>query len=102
MTTEPSAHREPSAYRKPSAQNEGSEKKEFSVEKSLKRLEMYVEALEQGEVNLDQAFKIFEKAVSLSKRLRKKLEQYERKIEIITKKSTETGQFETEPFPEEE
>ena len=80
------------------------EKKEISVEKSLSRLEMYVQALEQGEVDLDQAFKIFEKAVNLSKRLRKKLEHYERKIDIISKNAVNSQKpedFELEPFPDE-
>ena len=76
-------------------------KRELSVEESLQRLEMYVQTLEQGEIDLDQAFTAFEKAVKLSKKLKKKLEHYEHKIDIITKESKESGEFEIEGFSDE-
>ena len=55
----------------------------LSVEKSLKKLEGYVEILEKGDTDLDKSFKVFEAAVKVSKKLKKKLDSYERKIEII-------------------
>ena len=74
--------------------------KKSSVEESLKRLEIYVHALEEGEVGLDEAFEIFEKAVKQSNYIRKRLQNYERKIEIITDSSKENDQFEVEDFLE--
>ena len=75
--------------------------KKISVEQSLKQLEVYLQNLEQGEIGLDEAFEIFEEAVKLANHLRKKMESYERKIEIITNNSKEKGEFEAEDFMEE-
>ena len=70
---------------------------DFSVETSLKKLETYVELLEDNNTDLDEAFKVFENAVKLSKKLKKKLDGYERKISIITKGGGDEDP-ELEPF----
>ena len=69
----------------------------LKVEDGIKSLENYVEALEQGEIGLDEGFEIFEKAVKVSKALKVKLDSYERKIEILTGVDSE-GNPTTEKF----
>ena len=62
-------------------------KKKFSIENSMLKLEKIVEILERGDANLDESFDYFEKAVKISKKLRHKLEEYELKIEMISKEN---------------
>jgi len=59
-------------------------KPQLKIEKGLEILDDLVKRLESGSQDLDDSFVIFEKAVKIAKRLQKKLEEYERKIEIIT------------------
>ncbi|MBL8995232.1 MAG: exodeoxyribonuclease VII small subunit [Spirochaetia bacterium] len=68
-----------------------------SVEESIRELESIVESLESGKMDLDESFKKFEKAVSISKGLKKKLDAYERKIEMV-QSAGEEGQIATEKF----
>ena len=75
------------------------EKRELSVEKALQRLEAYIHRLEEGDIDLDQAFKIFENASRLSRKLRKKLESYERKVEVIMGDEGK-DEFNAEPWEE--
>lgn len=74
----------------------------FSFEHSLREMEDIINRLEQGECNLDDSFKLFEKAVFISKKLKKKLSSYERKIEIISEELSEDGSLKTEPFDEDQ
>ena len=59
---------------------------------SIKELEKIVKSLEDGEPNLDESLKNFEKGISLIKVCQKELESAENKI----KELTEDGQ--TKPF----
>ena len=61
-------------------------------EDSIKELEKIVKSLEDGEPNLDESLKNFEKRISLIKVCQKELESAENKI----KELTEDGQ--TKPF----
>ena len=61
-------------------------------EDSIKELEKIVKSLEDGEPNLDESLKNFEKDISLIKVCQKELESAENKI----KELTEDGQ--TKPF----
>jgi exodeoxyribonuclease VII small subunit len=61
-------------------------------EDSIKELEKIVKSLEDGEPNLDESLKNFEKGISLIKVCQKELESAENKI----KELTEDGQ--TKPF----
>ena len=61
-------------------------------EDSIKELEKIVKSLEDGEPNLDESLKKFEKGISLIKVCQKELESAENKI----KELTEDGQ--TKPF----
>jgi exodeoxyribonuclease VII small subunit len=71
-----------------------------SFEKDLKRLEEIVQALEEGELTLDDSLKQFEEGIKLQKRCEKALSQAEKKIEILLK--NEEGEVVAEPFSAEE
>jgi exodeoxyribonuclease VII small subunit len=74
------------------------EKKELTFEQSLERLEEIVEKLEAGHVPLDESLKLFEEGIKLSRFCNAKLEEIERKIEVLTK--GEGGELKSEPFVE--
>jgi len=69
-----------------------------SFEKQLDRLEEIVEKLEGEQTDLDNAVKLFEEGVVLSKELSKKLETVKFKVEELKKKGAElvTKPFDTE------
>ncbi|MBN8217031.1 MAG: exodeoxyribonuclease VII small subunit [Spirochaetes bacterium] len=86
-----------SAKAKPEAAQAAADEK--PVEESLKTLEAIVEALEGGRLDLDSSFAKFEEAVRISRSLKKRLDAYERKIELVTGVDAE-GKPISEPFPE--
>ncbi|MDD5225778.1 MAG: exodeoxyribonuclease VII small subunit [Candidatus Omnitrophica bacterium] len=57
----------------------------FQFEKALEDLEKIVEAMESGELTLDQALKKYEEGVGLVRACQSKLTETEKKIEILTK-----------------
>ncbi len=57
----------------------------FQFEKALAELEKIVEALEAGELSLDEALKQYEEGVKLTRACQAKLQEAEKKIEILTK-----------------
>ena len=59
---------------------------ENTFEQSLKELEQVVLELEKGDLTLDQAIQNFEKGIELSKVCGKKLDEAEKKINILVKK----------------
>ena len=70
-------------------------------ETALKRLEEIVKKLENGELSLDSALELFEEGIKLSRFCHTKLEQAERRVEILLKKAD--GKLVAEPFePEKE
>lgn len=69
---------------------------EQNFEKSIEKLEKIVEEMEQGEVNLDNMLKKFEEGMKLAKFCTKKLDEAEKKIEILIRK--QDGTIETAPF----
>jgi exodeoxyribonuclease VII small subunit len=69
-------------------------------EKALERLQEIVEALESGEATLERSLALFEEGVALSRRCNQRLDEAERRLEILVKKSG--GGDATEPFAEEE
>lgn len=69
--------------------------KEPSFEAALARLEEIVGILEKGQAPLDDSLKLFEEGVALSRFCGGKLEEFERKIEILVK---EGGKLKAEPF----
>lgn len=69
---------------------------EIKFEKALKRLEEIVEELEKGDIDIDKSLKIFEEGIKMSRICSQKLQEVEKKIEILTK--DERGKLKTEPF----
>lgn len=64
-------------------------KKEVSFETALEQLEQSVQALEKGELSLDETIARFEDGVRLIRICREKLGQAEKKIEILLADSPE-------------
>jgi exodeoxyribonuclease VII small subunit len=69
-------------------------------ESALQRLEEIVKRLESGDLPLASALELFEEGVTLSRFCHTKLEEAERKVEILVKKSD--GTMERTPFELEE
>ena len=65
-------------------------------ERSLARLEEVVRKLESPQLSLDEAMKLFEEGVALSRECQKQLEEAEGKVEILLKKAD--GKLTAEPF----
>ena len=57
-------------------------------ETALKRLEEIVKKLENGELSLDSALELFEEGIKLSRFCHTKLEEAERRVEILVKNSS--------------
>ncbi|HXG93425.1 MAG TPA: exodeoxyribonuclease VII small subunit [Blastocatellia bacterium] len=75
-------------------------KKEKSFEASLKELEEIVEQLEAGDLPLDRSLELFEHGVKLSRECQKRLDEAERKVEILLKGND--GSYTAAPFEESE
>jgi exodeoxyribonuclease VII small subunit len=65
-------------------------------EASLARLEEIVKALESGDLGLDAALELFEEGIRLSRLCHGKLEQAERRVELLLKEAS--GNLEAVPF----
>jgi exodeoxyribonuclease VII small subunit len=65
-------------------------------EKSLTRLEEVVKRMEGPDLSLDEAMKLFEEGVTLSRECQKQLEEAEGRVEILLKKAD--GKIAAEPF----
>jgi exodeoxyribonuclease VII small subunit len=78
----------------PNKKAEPAKKPEF--ERSLARLEEVVRRLENANLSLDEAMKLLEEGVELSRDCQKQLEQAEGRVEILLKKVD--GKMVVEPF----
>jgi len=67
-------------------------------EEALPELESIVKKLEEGDLSLDESLRLFEEGVRLSRYCNQKLEEAEKKIEILMK--NEKGDLEKRPFNE--
>lgn len=65
-------------------------------ETALKKLEDVVKKLEGGEISLDESLRAFEEGVKMAVFCSKKLDEAEKKVELLLKKKD--GGFEKEPF----
>ncbi|MGE5215703.1 MAG: exodeoxyribonuclease VII small subunit [Chloroflexota bacterium] len=65
-------------------------------ETALEELEQVVEQLESGELNLEDALAAFEKGVGLVKICNQKLNEVEKKIEVLIK--DKEGKLQLKPF----
>jgi exodeoxyribonuclease VII small subunit len=68
-------------------------------EKAFQQLEKIVQRLESEELSLDESLRLFEEGISLSRFCNTRLEEVEKKIELILADSK--GQPVTEPFEDE-
>ena len=61
-----------------------------SFESSLKELEEIVEQLEAGDLPLERSLELFEKGVTLSRDCQQRLDEAERRVEVLLKASDST------------
>lgn len=80
--------------------NDKPEQEPASFEVALKELEGIVKQLESGEAKLEESLQLFERGVRLSRFCSQKLEEAEKKIELLVKDSR--GEYKTVPFEPEE
>ncbi len=71
-----------------------------SFESSLEELERIVRELEQGELPLERSLELFEQGVGLSRECQERLNQAERRIEILLRDNK--GQPTARPFEPDE
>ena len=67
-----------------------------TFEASLKELETIVKRLEEGDMPLDESLKLFETGVRLSRECRERLNNAERRIEVLMKEAD--GSISLEPI----
>jgi exodeoxyribonuclease VII small subunit len=65
-------------------------------EDALDKLEKIVSRLEEGDISLEESLKLFEDGIKLSRFCSQKLEEAERKVEILLR--DKEGNRKTEPF----
>ncbi|HVB33246.1 MAG TPA: exodeoxyribonuclease VII small subunit [Patescibacteria group bacterium] len=82
------------------AKNSPEKEPKLDFERSMTRLEQVVKKLESPDLSLDEAMKLFEEGVTLSRECQKQLEEAEARIEILLKKAD--GKLVAEPFEPEE
>jgi len=58
---------------------------EQSFESSIKELEKIVEQLEAGDIPLERSLELFEQGVRISRECQRRLDEAERKVEILLK-----------------
>jgi exodeoxyribonuclease VII small subunit len=68
-------------------------------EEALERLEEIVKKMEAGEMTLEESLKAFEEGIRLSRLCAKKLDEADRRVEILLRQD---GEIVPKPFPEEE
>ena len=73
---------------------------EKKFEAALARLEEIVQDLEKGDLPLEQSLKLFEEGIKLSRICTKRLEDAERRVEILLK--DKAGNILAQPFEEQE
>jgi exodeoxyribonuclease VII small subunit len=69
-----------------------------TFEASLKELETIVKQLEEGDMPLEESLKLFETGVRLSRECRERLNNAERRIEVLMKEAD--GSMSLEPIGE--
>ena len=73
---------------------------EKKFEAAMDRLEEVVTELESGELGLEQSLKLFEEGVKLARICNARLEEAERKVEVLMK--DKNGKMTAKPFKEED
>lgn len=72
---------------------------EEKFEEMLEKLEKIVHRMEEGNITLEESIAAFEEGTRLSRNCAKKLDEAQRKVEILLKQD---GELTTEPFEGEE
>jgi exodeoxyribonuclease VII small subunit len=72
---------------------------EKKFEAALTRLEEIVQELETGDLSLEQSLKLFEEGIKLSRICNKRLEEAERRVDVLLKDTS--GNMVAKPFEEE-
>jgi exodeoxyribonuclease VII small subunit len=65
-------------------------------EDALSKLEKVVSQLEKGDISLEESLKLFEEGIRLSRLCNQKLDEAEKRVEILLKGAD--GTFKTQPF----
>ncbi len=71
-----------------------------SFEQALERLEGVVGRLEDGDIPLEEALKLFEEGVRLSRLCAKKLDEAEKRVELLSRDGE--GKLVTRPFDQDD
>ncbi len=71
-------------------------KKAVDFEENLSRLEDLVDALESGDLSLEESLKAFENGIKMTRECQSALKQAEQRVEVLTR--TGDGKMETAPF----
>ena len=71
---------------------------EIKFDEALKKLEGIISDLESGELSLEKSLKKYEEGIKLSRLCTRKLEDAQKKIEILTR--TSDGKLKLAPFEE--
>jgi exodeoxyribonuclease VII small subunit len=72
--------------------------KEENFEAALKELEGIVEQLERGDLPLEKSLELFERGITLTRVCQKRLDEAERKVEMLVQQ--QGGELSTVPFEE--
>lgn len=72
--------------------------KEENFEAALKELEGIVEQLERGDLPLEKSLELFERGITLTRVCQKRLDEAERKVEMLVQQ--QGGELTTVPFDE--
>lgn len=76
------------------------QQQELTFEAALQRLEAVLDSLEHGDLPLEEAMRAFEEGVRLVRTCHQKLDEVEKRVDLLLK--DEAGRFFTRPFPEDE
>ena len=68
-------------------------------EEALEKLEEIVKRMEAGEMTLEESLKAFEEGIKLARLCAKKLDEADRRVELLLRQE---GELVTKPFAEEE
>jgi len=68
-------------------------------EEALEKLEEIVKRMEAGEMTLEESLKAFEEGIKLARLCAKKLDEADRRVELLIRQE---GELVTKPFAEEE
>ena len=75
-------------------------RKKEKFEEALHKLEAIVAQMEEGDLPLEETLKAFEEGMRLSKLCMKKLDEAERKVEMLIR--DDAGKLQSTPFREED